>query len=291
MDNPLVSVIIPTYNHAIYLKKAINSILNQTYKNFEIIVIDDGSTDNTKDIMAEFKGVKYIYQENAGLSAARNNSISFSSGEFLVFLDADDWLYPQALSIQIDYFLSKPNLSLVSGSHIKIYVDENKFFINSAADIKEDNFIKLLKSNYISHPAAVMIRRKIFEMYFFNTEFRSCQDYDLYLSIARNHNIIHHSEIVSAYRLHSSNMSSNYSLMLMELLKVLEKHKISIASAQEKKAYAEGRKLIIDYYTKNLYFNKLRKYKISANHDEMKVLLKYNPFLFIKYLGNSILYR
>lgn len=241
--------------------------------------------------MAEFKGVIYIYQENAGLSAARNSSIPFTKGEFLVFLDADDWLYPQALSIQIAYFLKKPFLSLVSGSHIKIYVDENKFFINSTVGIKEDNFIMLLKSNYISHPAAVMIRRQVFIKYYFNPEFKSCQDYDLYLSIARNHKILHHSEIVSAYRLHSSNMSSNYSHMLKELLKVLRKHKTSIISDQEKRAYTAGKKLIIDYYTKALYFNKLRKHKISATRDEKQVLLKYSPILFIKYLGNSILHR
>lgn len=291
MENQLISVIIPTYNHANYLKKAINSVLLQTYTNFEIIVMDDGSTDNTKEVISEFGTIKYIYQDNAGLSAARNNSIPHSKGEFLIFLDADDWLYPEALSIQMDYFIKYPELSFVSGAHSKIFVDENKFFKNSDFEIIDNHFLRLLQFNYIAHPAAAMFRRHIFDKYIFDPHLKSCQDYDLYLYIAKNYNTVHHSQFVSAYRLHSNNMSSNYAHMLREILDIMLKHKAFISSEEERKAYKAGRKLVIDFYIKGLYWNKLRKFHTKATEEEKMVLRKYKPSLYFKYLGNYLLKR
>ena len=99
MKNPTVSVIIPTYNRAHLVGRAIKSVLNQTYRDFEIIVVDDGSTDNTKDIIKEFqkkdKRIKYIpYEKNKGGSAARNTGIKAAKGEYIAFLDSDDeWAY------------------------------------------------------------------------------------------------------------------------------------------------------------------------------------------------------
>src|SRR5262245_20604446 len=94
---PLVSVIIPCYNHAHYLGEAIESVLAQTVQDFEIIVVDDGSTDSTADVAARYPRVRYVRQNNQGLSAARNTGIKHGLGRFLVFLDADDLLLPGAL--------------------------------------------------------------------------------------------------------------------------------------------------------------------------------------------------
>src|SRR5688500_18999403 len=94
---PLVSVIITCYNHAHYLPVAIDSVMMQGYPNREIIVVDDGSSDNTRQVAANYPDVKYIFQNNSGLSAARNTGIKNSCGELLLFLDADDWLYDDAL--------------------------------------------------------------------------------------------------------------------------------------------------------------------------------------------------
>src|SRR5215212_469876 len=92
-NGELISVVIPSYNHGNYLARAIESVLSQTYKNTEIIVIDDGSVDNTKQVAGDFPGVIYIYQHNQGLSAARNTGIDNSRGKYMLFLDADDWLH------------------------------------------------------------------------------------------------------------------------------------------------------------------------------------------------------
>src|SRR5450432_3070501 len=92
---PVVSVIIPCYNQGKYLSKAVESVLEQTYRHFEIIVVDDGSSDNTKEVSESYPEVKYVFQQNQGLAAARNTGIEHCSGSLLVFLDSDDWLVPE----------------------------------------------------------------------------------------------------------------------------------------------------------------------------------------------------
>src|SRR5688572_25050384 len=97
----LVSVIIPCYNHGHYLPVAIESVLQQTHSIVEIIVVDDGSTDNTKQVAQRYAQVKYIWQKNQGLSASRNTGIKNCSGDRIIFLDADDWLYPDAIETNL----------------------------------------------------------------------------------------------------------------------------------------------------------------------------------------------
>jgi len=108
---PLVSVIIPTYNRAEYVCDAIESVLNQTYKNIEIIVVDDGSTDDTKEWIKKYLSsskLKYIYQENRGVSSARNTGIKIAKGEYLAFLDSDDLFLPKKIELQVKEFKKSP---------------------------------------------------------------------------------------------------------------------------------------------------------------------------------------
>jgi glycosyltransferase involved in cell wall biosynthesis len=101
-----VSVIIPTYNRSKYVTKAIDSVMAQTYKDYEIIVVDDGSTDNTREVLKPYMGrIHYIYQDNAGVSAARNKGIRAAKGEWIAFLDSDDRWHVEKLSMQIDFIL------------------------------------------------------------------------------------------------------------------------------------------------------------------------------------------
>src|SRR5687768_3146869 len=119
-NEELVSVIIPSYNHGNYLGRAVESVLAQTYKNTEIIVVDDGSVDNTKHVAQSFPGVKYVYQHNQGLSAARNTGIENSKGKYLLFLDADDWLSVDAIKKNHSIISINSNAAFVSGGHVKI---------------------------------------------------------------------------------------------------------------------------------------------------------------------------
>jgi len=114
VQSPLVSIIIPTYNYGGYLPVALNSCLQQTYKNIEIIVVDDGSTDNTGEIVKQYEGkVLYIYQDRSGVSAARNKGLEYAKGDFIGFLDADDYLTEDAISTRLDIFLKNPHIGAV----------------------------------------------------------------------------------------------------------------------------------------------------------------------------------
>lgn len=117
---PLVSIVIPTYNSAEFLIQALNSVLNQTYANYEIIVVDDGSIDNTSQAIEPYRSqIRYIYQENQGVAAARNRGISLAIGDFIAFLDADDLFLPQKLQQQVAIFAAQPDLGMViSGWHL-----------------------------------------------------------------------------------------------------------------------------------------------------------------------------
>jgi glycosyltransferase involved in cell wall biosynthesis len=111
---PQVSVVIPAYNCAAYIGQAVDSVLNQTYANCEIIVVDDGSKDDTRLILENYGDrVRYIYQQNQGVSIARNSGIQLARGEFVAFLDADDFFLPDKLAAQIAVFAAQPNLGIV----------------------------------------------------------------------------------------------------------------------------------------------------------------------------------
>lgn len=124
---PLVSIITAVYNRQAYIQRAINSVLNQTYKKWELIIVDDGSKDKIQELLKLYKDkshhIKIIYQEHQGLSAARNNGIKNSTGDFLTFLDSDDELLKDHLQIRINYLNKNPNIDFIHGG-IKIIGNE-----------------------------------------------------------------------------------------------------------------------------------------------------------------------
>src|SRR5688572_13575667 len=210
---PLVSFIIPCYNHGRYVKEAIDSIWIQQYPATEIIVVDDGSSDDTQEIVKQIPGIKNIYQKNQGLSAARNTGIKHSTGEYLVFLDADDWLLPGSIITNVEYLQAKNDLAFVSGAHDKVFVDKGEVRHEYQA-VKANHYQQFLQGNYIGMHATVMYRRRVFDEFLFDVSLRACEDYDLYLNISRKHPVLHHEKNIAAYRLHTTNMSGNIPVML-----------------------------------------------------------------------------
>ncbi|HEY4324712.1 MAG TPA: glycosyltransferase [Mucilaginibacter sp.] len=275
-----VSVIIPCFNHGQYLMDALNSIWQQNYPMVEIIVVDDGSTDNTKEILKEVEGIKYIYQENRGLSAARNTGIKNSNGEFLIFLDADDWLLPGAIRANIDYLKQDKTLAFVSGAHEKVFVDigESKDEFQEAGT---NHYIQLLQGNYIGMHAAVTYSRWVFNDFLFDENLKACEDYDLYLKISRKYPVFHHSNKIAAYRIHNSNMSGNIPKMLFYVLKVLKRQKTNLRNIEEKRAYKNGLKVWKNYYCLELY-NKLQYNTLPLKGNDIFTLFKFETVLGLK---------
>lgn len=182
---PRVSVIIPTYNRGWILKEAIESVLAQDYKDFELIVVDDGSTDNTSDVLALYgNDIRVFFQENKGVSAARNRGILESSGKFIAFLDSDDLWLQQKLLTQVKFFNQTPDALICQTEEVWI---RNGLRVNPKKRHKKPSgmiFKPSLELCLVS-PSAVMIRRNLFDRVGeFDETLPACEDYDLWLRIS-----------------------------------------------------------------------------------------------------------
>jgi glycosyltransferase involved in cell wall biosynthesis len=194
---PKVSVIIPTYNYGKYIEKAIDSVLAQTCRGFEIIVVDDGSTDNTKEIIDKNykRKVCYYYQENKGAPSARNYGLSNSRGEYVVFLDADDWLMKNALQSRYDFLQSNSGCGWVYGTALyqnEAGQDISQFFSNRFASSKkrEGYILSYLLLGELIPLCSVMLKRKLVqELGGFATNLSYFQDYELWLRVAAHSKI------------------------------------------------------------------------------------------------------
>lgn len=182
--HPLVSVIIPTFNRAWCLKKAVDSVLAQDYTHFELIVVDDGSTDGTIDLLSEYGGaITVIKQPNRGVSAARNRGVAASSGVLIAFLDSDDSWYPQKLTAQVDFFLANPDALICQTEEIWIRDGKRANPKKKHQKLSGMIFTPSLALCLIS-PSAVMMRKPFFmKMNGFDEALPACEDYDLWLRV------------------------------------------------------------------------------------------------------------
>ncbi len=185
MNPPLVSVILPTFNRAWTLKDAVDSVLNQDYPYIELIVIDDGSEDNTQELLGRYKNrVVILKQENSGVSAARNAGIKNSHGEFIALLDSDDTWDKRKISFQVEFFKRHPEALICQTEEIWIRKGKR---VNPKVKHKKPSgmvFEASLELCLVS-PSAVMMRRQLFDLKgYFNEEFIVCEDYDLWLRVS-----------------------------------------------------------------------------------------------------------
>ena len=183
--NPFVSVIIPTYNRAWILNEAIESVLAQDFKDFELTIVDDGSTDSTRDLLAKYEHtIRIIKKDNGGVSSARNSGIRSSKGDLIAFLDSDDLWLPRKLSNQVNLFRSNPHILISQTEEIWIRngkrVNPGKRHQKVSGMIFENSLDLCLVS-----PSAVMMHRKIFDdIGLFDENLPACEDYDLWLRIS-----------------------------------------------------------------------------------------------------------
>ena len=221
-QSPLVSVIVPCYRQAHYLAEAIESVLAQTYPHIEVVVVDDGSPDNTGEIAARYPGVRYVREAQRGVSEARNLGIRMSTGSFLIFLDADDRLLPEAAAIGLDCFCRHPEVAFVSGLFRFVATDGATLYERQGHRVLADHYAEMLRRNYIAAPCAVMWRRGVFEAIAgFNPAFSVTADYELYLRALREFPAWSHDQEVAEYRRHGLGLSAHAGQILREALNAL----------------------------------------------------------------------
>jgi glycosyltransferase involved in cell wall biosynthesis/peptidoglycan/xylan/chitin deacetylase (PgdA/CDA1 family) len=249
IDKPIVGVIIPCYNQAHYLTEAIESVLAQTHDRIEIVVVDDGSTDNTSEVAARYPGILCVRQENKGLSSARNRGLQSTAAPYVMFLDADDRLLPDAVRTSLDLLESHPEWSFVSGSHRVVATDGTLLDVSDNCCFEGSSFEQLLRRNYIVMHATVMYRREAIEReQGFDVSLGACEDYDLYLRIARNSDVGCHDKVIAEYRQHEANMTKTSGLMLKTSISVLNSQWRHAKSREYRKALHSGLKFSRDYF-------------------------------------------
>ncbi len=206
-----VSVIIPCYNQGRFLAEAVDSVLNQTYPSVEIIVVDDGSTDDTPEVAARYGDrIRYIRKDNAGLSAARNTAIEHSRGELIALLDSDDRWLPQKLEKQVPYFDRDSAVALCFSS-FRIFGNsphsgnEVKVPDNQVLDIHD----VLLRTWDMQVPTAVFRRNILDEVGMFDTAYEYCEDWDMWIRIALHYKVVTCGQTLADYRITEGSLSSS----------------------------------------------------------------------------------
>jgi len=242
---PKVTVVIPTYNCAKYLPDAINSVLNQTYKDFEIIVVDDGSTDGTKKVMESYMQkyqdrFRYFYQQNNGVAAARNRSIEEAKGEYIALLDADDEFVPNALEECI--VAAKHNKSDWYIADI-FRLEDDKKEIRVSNIPNKDYLINILKTYFIK-TAFFYTRKSLLDIGLYDKNFMVFEDWDLNIRMLEaNKNFSYINKPLYIYKIRKRSLvKNNEKNVLFFTNRILEKHHKRIALQGDKeiaKIYAE----------------------------------------------------
>lgn len=220
-----VSVIIPAYNQGEYLSQAVQSALEQTCSDVEVVVVDDGSTDNTAEVAHSISDsrVKYVYQENRGLSGARNTGVRCSSGKWVTFLDSDDLNLPEKHEVLLELFNRDPELGLAAGTSIIIDQDGEQIGKPFNTPLPQD-LIRLLLWNPMQ-VCSVMVRREWLDRVGpFDESLHAYEDWDLYLRLARlGCRMAWTPAPVAKYRFHTGQMTRERDRMTRATFAVLDK--------------------------------------------------------------------
>jgi glycosyltransferase involved in cell wall biosynthesis len=224
---PLVSVIIPTKNRHDLLVRAIKSVLNQTYSNLEIIIVDDSSSDETKSHIYKIKDerIKYIFQNNRkGGAAARNTGILNAKGEFISFLDDDDYWAPEKIEKQLHVFKTHEKICAVYSGYFIVEAKKGKIIGAVKPKYHGNIYKRLLTENCVGTTSTVIVKSKVLINELFDESLPSCQDWDLWLRLSKFHEFWSVNEPLVYYSFHGNQISSNPEAILRGRLMFLEKH-------------------------------------------------------------------
>jgi glycosyltransferase involved in cell wall biosynthesis len=245
-NQPLVSVVIATYNMGQYINLAVDSILQQTWQNIEVIVIDDGSTDHTPTTMATYENdvrVKYVRTPNQGQPKAKNTGIQNTLGEFIAFCDADDLWEPNKLAVQMPLF-DNPKVGIVY-SEVSNIDENNNRYVKSGNETRHSGKVtnQLLIENFVPFGTAVIRRSCIERNGIFDEDFRMGIDWDLWLRYSLDWEFAYTPERTYIYRVWSGQMSTNYRGRYDFATRILNKfvtlHGKQLDQSYVKKAWAD----------------------------------------------------
>jgi glycosyltransferase involved in cell wall biosynthesis len=245
-----IALVINTYEQARFLRASIESALKQTVRFSEVIVVDDGSTDDPGSVIANYPDIRLIRQSNAGLAAARNTGLYAASSDYIIFLDADDLLMPSAVCSGLACHAQNPGSGLVYGAHRRVGANGEPLGGDVYYDIGADAFRTLLRGNVIGmHATVIYNRRHLWDIGGFDASLPRCEDYDVYFRMAVRYPIASHREVVALYRWHGQNMSANHSTMLKWTLRINDRQRVRTAGNYELEAERlRGRQIWCSYY-------------------------------------------
>lgn len=226
-----VCVIIPVYNAMAYLPAALASVLEQTFTDFEVLIINDGSSDNIQKWAKSItdRRVKLISQANQGVSVARNTGISKAQGEYIAFLDADDIWEPTKLAKQVEFLDAHPAVGLVS-TWVKLVNEQGKFLSETKLSFKPENiWHQMIEQCLIACGSVPMVRRSCFETVgLFDPSLKFGEDWEMWTRIAARYDFGLLEECLVSYRQHDNNISKNFQEMTPDFQKLIEKMFVSV---------------------------------------------------------------
>ena len=283
--SPRVSFIIPTFNRRDYLPIALDSVLAQTYTDYEIVIIDDGSTDDTRDILFPYEQrIRYFYQQNSGIAAARNRGIEESRGMYLALLDSDDYWLPGKLACQVEGLEKNPQWGMVATRCSSISPD-GRFRRHNRPGKSGWILIDLFKSNFIRTSSAMITRECLDQVGLFDTSLPECEEYDLWLRIAHRYPIGFINQSLTVYTDNPHGVSTDSLAGRHVRIKVLEKEYLRerIPPALYRRRMARNYHYLGRHYLRRGQPSEGKKYlrqALQLNPLDLKNLLHYTLTLF-----------
>jgi glycosyltransferase involved in cell wall biosynthesis len=287
---PKVSVIIPTYNRGSLIKRAVDSVLSQTFKDYEIIIIDDGSKDDTKDVLAPYMDrVRYVHQANAGISKARNHGIELAKGQYIAFLDSDDYWAPEKLEVQAEILDGNPKVGIVYG-RMPIVNEHGEVLGMKPNGPSGKNFQELLRVWGDLPTSSVMTRKECFDRVgVFDPDLPPMEDIDMWIRIAYHYDL-HEIEgkVLAYYWRHDHQITKDLVKVYSGLVKIHSKILKMFKDADIPRDLLL-RKLVSNQYTLSRVYYKQKKF--AEAFDNVAQALGLYPAvgaLFIKSTDNVI---
>ncbi len=275
-----ISIIIPTFNRRDYITIALDSVLKQTYKDYEIIIIDDGSSDDTKEVLKPYQdNIRYFYQDNKGIPTTRNRGIREARGDYIAFLDSDDFWLPEKLERQIECFSNNSRYGMVATRCSSITPD-GRLRKKNRPGKSGWVLIDLFKANFIRTSSA-MIKKECFDKIgMFDESLPECEEYDLWLRIARKYPVGFINEPLAVYTDNPKGVSTDSLAGRLQRLKVLEKDylKECIPSPIYRKRLANNYHYVGRHYLNRGEKSEGKKYlkhSIALDPVNLKILLYY----------------